>query len=132
MYLNATGTRLYAADLGNPGLTILDVSQIQRRAANPQASLVSHLTWPSVSIPQNTIPVTIKGHRYLVEFDEYARNAGSYTANDPVGAARIISIDNDRKPFVVSTMRLEVNQPAARATDQQNDPGASYGVQGYA
>ncbi|MCW2571873.1 MAG: hypothetical protein JWO88_1931, partial [Frankiales bacterium] len=93
---------------------------------------VSHLTWPEVSIPQNTIPVTIKGHKYLVEFDEYARNTGTYTADDAVGAARIISIDNDRKPRVVSSIRLEVNQPAARATDQQSDPGAQYGVQGYA
>jgi hypothetical protein len=133
MNLSADGNRLYGADLGTVhGLSILDVSQVQRRVANPQVSQIAHLTWPEVSIPQNTIPVTIKGHRYLVEFDEYARNAGTYTASDPVGAARLINIDNDRKPYVTSTMRLEVNEPAARASDQQNDPGAQYGVQGYA
>ncbi|MDX6215171.1 MAG: hypothetical protein QOG99_755 [Frankiales bacterium] len=133
MNLSADGNRLYGADLGSVhGLSILDVSQVQRRVANPVVTQVSHLTWPEVSIPQNTIPVTIKGHKYLVEFDEYSRNAGSYTADDPVGAARLINIDNDRKPSVTSTMRLEVNQPAARASDQQNDPGAQYGVQGYA
>ena len=66
MNLNSTGTRLYGADLGNSGLTILDVSQIQKRVANPQVKLVSHITWPNVSIPQNTIPVTNKGHKYLV------------------------------------------------------------------
>ncbi len=132
MNLNNDGTRLYGSDLGNSGLTILDVSQVQRRVASPVVTEVSHLTWPEVSIPQNTIPVTIKGHKYLVEFDEYARTVTSYTADDAVGAARIISIDNDRKPRVVSSLRLEVNQPAARATDQQNDPGAQYGVQGYA
>src|SRR4051812_20669687 len=87
MNLNADGTRLYGADLGMPGLTILDVSQIQRRVDSPQVPLVSHITWPSVSIPQNTIPVRIKGHSYLVEFDEYARSATSYNASDPVGAA---------------------------------------------
>ena len=140
MNLSADGTRLYGADLSaSHGLTILDVSQIQHRMANPvlalaapKVTLVSHLVWPEVSIPQNTNPVTINGHKYLVEFDEYAHTTTSYLANDPVGAARIISIDNDRKPFVVSTMRLEVNQPAARASDQQKDPGATYGVQGYA
>ena len=132
MNLNATGTRLYGADLGNSGLTILDVSQIQNRVANPQAKLVSHITWPNVSIPQNTIPVTIKGHKYLVEFDEYARNVGSYTPDDAVGAARMINIDDDKHPRVVSDMRLQVNQPSARAGDQKNDPGAQYGVQGYA
>jgi hypothetical protein len=130
--LNTAGTRLYGADLGNPGLTILDVSQIQHRVQNPQVSVVSHITWPSVSIPQNTIPVTIKGHKYLVEFDEYAHNVESYTPDDAVGAARMINIDNDRHPKVVGNMRLQVDQPTARASDQQNDPGAKYGVQGYA
>jgi len=132
MNINSTGTRLYGADLGMAGLTILDISQVQKRVANPKVTVVSHITWPDVSIPQNTIPVTIKGHKYLVEFDEYARNAASYNPSDPVGAARLINIDNDRKPRVVSSMRLEVNQPAARASDQKNDPGAQYGVQGYA
>jgi hypothetical protein len=132
MNLNSTGTRLYGADLGNSGLTILDVSQIQNRVANPQVKLVSHITWPNVSIPQNTIPVTIKGHKYLVEFDEYARNVGSYTPDDAVGAARMINIDDEKHPRVVSDMRLTVNQPSARAGDQKNDPGAQYGVQGYA
>jgi hypothetical protein len=133
MSLRADGNRLYGADLGTvKGLAILDVSQVQARVPNPVVRQVSHLTWPEVSIPQNTIPVTVKGHRYLVEFDEYARNVASYTPADMVGAARMISIDDERHPKVVSTMRLEVNQPAARATDQKDDPGAQYGVQGYA
>lgn len=130
MNLSADGNRLYGADLGNSGLAILDVSQVQRRVANPQVTEVSHLTWPEVSIPQNTIPVTIKGHKYLIEFDEYARNT-STSPTDPVGAGRIISIDDERHPRVVSNLRLQVNQPAARATDQVNDPG-QYPVQGYA
>ena len=132
MSLSADGTRLYGADLGSsPGLTILDVSQVQKRAKAPVVTQVSHLTWPEVSIPQNTIPVTIKGHKYLVEFDEYSK--GTSTApTSAVGAARVISIDDEKKPFVTGNMRLQVNQPAARATDQGNDPGAAYPVQGYA
>ena len=132
MNISADGNRLYGADLGRHGLTILNVSQIQKRLPNPQVSVVSFTTWPSVSIPQNSVPVTIKGHKYLVEFDEYARNAASYNAADPVGAARMINIDDERHPKVVGNMRLEVNEPKARAGDQQNDPGAAYGVQGYA
>ncbi len=131
MNFNDTGTRLYGADLGaNRGLTILDVSQVQNRVASPVVKEVSHLTWPEVSIPQNTIPVTIKGRRYLVEFDEYARSTSS-AATDPVGAGRIIDIQDEKKPRVVSNLRLQVNQPAARAGDQANDPG-QYPVQGYA
>jgi hypothetical protein len=94
---------------------------------------VSHLTWPSVSIPQNSIPVTIKGHKYLVEFDEYTSNLNStYSSSQLVGAARLIDLANDKLPRVVSNMRLQVNQPSARAGDQANDPGAQLPVQGYA
>jgi hypothetical protein len=130
--LNDSGTRVYGADLSRNGLTILDVGQIQRRVTNPQVKEVSFTTWPDVSIPQNTNPVTIDGHKYLVEFDEYSRDVFNYDPASPVGAARIINIDNDRKPRVVSSLRLQVNQPSARATNQKNDPGASQGLQGYA
>jgi hypothetical protein len=127
------GNRLYFADLGSPsGLTILDVSQVQQRTANPVVPVVSRLTWDNVSIPQVPIPVTINGQRYLVEVDEFARNINSYDPKNPVGAARIIDIADDRKPRVISNIRLEVNTPEARATDQANDPGAQSGLQGYA
>ena len=72
---------LYYAALGyngeTPGLTILDVNEIQRRVPNPQVRTISHLTWHTVSLPQAPIPVTIKGHRYLVEIDEFASTGGT-------------------------------------------------------
>ena len=40
-----------AAGTDSRGLTILDVSQIQSRAANPQVTVISHLTSPEVSTP---------------------------------------------------------------------------------
>ena len=124
------GNRLYIADNsaptgGNTGLTILDVSQIQKRATVPQVPVVAALTWPQVSIPQNSTPFTRNGHHYLLENDEYA-------SGDNVGAARIIDIQDDKHPFVVSNMRLAVNQPAARHGDQANDNQAGNGLQGYA
>jgi hypothetical protein len=126
------GNRVYAADLGKtPGLWIFDSSDIQKRIANPQLRVVSHLTWPEVSIPQVPIPVTIGGHPYLVEIDEYSKGTTT-AATAPVGAARIIDIGDETHPKVISNMRLEVNQPSDRAGDQVNDPGASFPVQGYA
>src|SRR5438270_9617369 len=126
------GTRVYGADLGkNPGLLIFDTSEVQRRAPNPKVRVISHLTWPQVSIPQVPIPVTIGGHPYLVEIDEYSRGTTT-AASAPVGAARIIDIGNEKSPRVISNLRLEVNQPEDRAGDQKNDPGASFQVQGYA
>ncbi len=134
MSLSDDGNRLYAADIGSPGLTVYDTSQIQARAANPQMPQISHLTWPEVSIPQNTDPVTIGGKKYLIEVDEYTSSTsrGPMSTTSQVGAARIIDVNDETKPFVVSNMRLAVHQPENRAGDQAGDPGASSPVQGYA
>ena len=138
MSISDDGNRLYAADagVGNRGLTILDVSQVQKRVTNPSVPELSHITWPTVSIPQNTDPITIKGKPYLLEIDEYTSNTlngpPGYNPEATVGAARMIDISDEKAPKVVSDIRLEVNQTKNRAGDQRNDPGASSGTQGYA
>jgi LVIVD repeat len=125
------GNRAYVA--ASQGLIILDVSEVNHRVPNPQVRELSRLTWDNMTIPQNAIPVTIKGHPYLVEIDEFATDAeGDITANGPVvGAARIIDIADETKPHVVSNMRLEVHEPENRAA-LAGDPGADFFVQGYA
>jgi len=131
MNVSDDGNRLYAADLGFHGLTIVDVSQIQQRVSNPQTPVVSRLTWSNVSIPQTALPITIGGHPYLVEIDEYSR--GTSTAPDaPVGAARIIDIADDTAPVAISEMRLAVNDAENRAGPEEDDPGAADPTQGYA
>lgn len=127
------GNRLYLAD--RSGLVILDVSQIQARTPNPQARVVSRLTWTTKSTPQITIPVTIKKRPYVIEMDEFGSGA-------TIGAARIIDISDETKPFVISNMKLEVNmpdnQPGAADDDAgredaelEKDPGFSAPFQGY-
>ena len=136
MSFSADGNRAYLADMGNEtqasGLRILDVSQVQRRVPDPVVTEVSYLTWPEVSIPQNVLPVTIGGKKHLIEFDEFDSNPLQYSPDSTVGAARIIDISDEKKPKVVSRIRLEVHEPAARRSDQQQDQGATFGVQGYA
>jgi hypothetical protein len=129
------GNRLYVADIANAdahaGLTILDVSEVQARKPNPQVRLVSKLSWPVVSIPQTAIPVTIGGHKYVVEIDEFARYGWTqYNPEEPVGGARIIDIGDDAKPRVVSTIRLAANLPANRAAIS-GDAGATNNLGGY-
>ena len=150
MRLSADGRTLYAANLGNPsgpestysngGLEVLDVSSIQDRAPNAAFKPITGLAWNSGSIPQSADPVTIKGHRYLLEVDEFA-NYGArpnlvtglgYQPDAPVGAARLINVDSSRHPYVVSNLRLGVHQPRARLGAQGKDPGASSLVGGYA
>ena len=128
MRVSADGNRLYVAYIGQPaiafadrGLQILDVSEIQARKPNPQAPVISDLTWPSKSTPQIPIPITIGKHKYLLEVDEFASTGPA----PEVGAARIINIDNDRRPTLVSNIRLQVHQPDDFKGPQQNDPGAA-------
>lgn len=133
------GNRLYIAILPGgssvPGLVILDVSELQKRVANPSVKLISQMTWPDVSIPQVPIPVTIGGHPYLAEVDEFATTGGSpipsSAADATVGGARIIDIADDTKPKVVSTIKLEADLPKNRALEL-SDPGMSSSLQGYA
>jgi hypothetical protein len=117
------GNRAYIAGIDS-GLIVLDTSQVQARALNPQVPEVARLQWHSMSIPQNAIPITIKGHPYLVEIDEFG-------AQEEVGAGRIIDIGNETQPRVLSNLRLEVHQPENFAATA-NDNGAQNPVQGYA
>jgi len=117
------GRTLYDSNPIDGKLTLLDVSQIQNRVANPQVSEISSLTWDTVSVPQNTIPVRIGGHPYLIEFDEFAFRFNPPTVEDRVGGARIIDIADPAHPRVVSNIRLTVNQLAEhKAAD--GDPSA--------
>jgi hypothetical protein len=141
------GKRVYLADVntglgqnylreitnGGGGMRILDATPIQDRLPGVlDLEEIGYVTWPEVTIPQSTIPVTIKGKKYVVEFDEYDSNVLAYSPDENVGGVRIIDISNERKPKVVSRIRLAVWERAARATDQQDDPGASDGTSGYA
>jgi hypothetical protein len=121
--ISADGNRAYIAGTGS-GLIILDTSEIQARVPNPDVPLVARLQWKSMSIPQNAIPITIKGHPYLVEIDEFG-------AQSEVGAGRIIDIGDERNPRVVSNLRLAVHQPE-NFPAQADDNGAQNPVQGYA
>jgi hypothetical protein len=130
MSLSDDGNRAYLADTSG-NMTILDTSEIQARKPDPQAREISRLTWNNASIPQNALPFTRDGHPYILEFDEYTQGTTSNGDKDAVGAGRIIDISDEAHPYVVSNLRLAVNQHANHAA-AANDPGASSPVQGYA
>jgi hypothetical protein len=124
--VSVDGNRLYVAEAGGnngfSGLTILDVSQVQARVPFPQVPVVSRLTWPQVSIPQNATPFTRDGHPYVLETDEFGERI--------TGAARIIDIADEKHPFVVSNLRLKVNQPEVYDELQKDNGNAATG-RGY-
>jgi hypothetical protein len=131
MTVSDDGKRGYMAS--GDGLIITDLTQIQERAADPQIPEISRLTWPTMTVPQVAHPVTIGGKPYLVEVDEYSSDGdGGVSAHGSrVGAARIIDISDEKKPEVVSNVRLEVHQPEHRAAIAE-DYGAQNPTQGYA
>ncbi|MDQ3729153.1 MAG: hypothetical protein M3355_06140 [Actinomycetota bacterium] len=121
--ISESGNRAYVAGTGS-GLIVLDTSEVQDRAADPELTEISRLAWDSMSIPQNAIPIRVDGKKYVMEIDEFG-------AQSEVGAARIISVQDETKPKVVSNIRLAVHQPENFA-EQAGDPGATNPVQGYA
>ncbi len=130
MTVSDDGMRGYLAS--GDGLVIVDLTEIQQRRANPQMPEISRLEWPSMTIPQVAHPVTIKGTPYLVEVDEYSADEDGVTAHGPrVGAARIIDISDEKRPKVVSDVRLEVHQAEHRDAIA-GDYGAQNPTQGYA
>jgi hypothetical protein len=99
---------------------------------------ITHFSWPDVSLPQVPLPITVGGHPYLFEVDEFATEGnmgGAPSAESDTaahaGAARIIDIADPAKPAVVSNLRLAVDLRANRAT-LANDPGTTSPVGGYA
>jgi hypothetical protein len=119
--LSPDGRTLYQTDPINGNLGIFDVSAVQDRKPDPQVRQLSRITWETVSVPQNTIPIFVKGHPYLIEFDEFAFRFNPATIDDKVGAARIIDIANPSNPKVVSDLRLQVNMPDVHA-QAKGDP----------
>ena len=107
--VSADGNRLYDTVAYGPdaGMIVYDVSGIQNREPGATFELISRLSWPEISIPQATTPVTIGGKPYVIESDEFS----SMDDTGSIGAARIIDISDETKPFVVSNLRLEVHQP---------------------
>jgi len=67
--------------------------------------------------------VTIAGRPYVIAMDEFDDKG-------KIGAARIIDISDETKPFVISNIKLEVNMPEHQAA-LANDPGFSGPFQGY-
>jgi hypothetical protein len=96
------------------GMVIVDLTQFQNREPDPVAPEVSWLQWTGGSIPQSTIPITVDGHPFVIESDEFGP-----------GASRIIDISDDKNPFIVSNLRLEVHQKDIRDENpsMEDDPG---------
>ena len=141
MSLSADGNRAYIADPGTapggdskPNMLILDTSEVQAR--NPTRTHVRSAGWPGTRPPSPRTRSRSRGRQVpTCSSSTSTPQATLHPDGDPdvVGAARIINISDETKPYVVSNMRLAINQPAEhRAATEANDPGTGNPAQGYA
>jgi hypothetical protein len=117
-----------AANLNDPnavatnGLLIYDLTQIQDRMPNPQPKLVGKVMWKDGSFAQHTIPVKIRGRHYVISVDE-GGSAGIFGGVSGLQAAcdagfsafpmaRIVDINDETNPRVISKLTLEIHNPA--------------------
>lgn len=93
-------------------LAIMDLSQVQARAANAKGTLIKEITWPDGAASQYPIPVTYRGQDYLIMTDEL----GSGNCADPTkpqyGYARIFDISDETNPTLVSKVKTQAQDPA--------------------
>jgi hypothetical protein len=117
------GNRMYLADIsgqdgnGN-GLSIWDTSNIQSRTPSAPPTVVGSVGWTDGATAQHTIPITVKGHPYVVFVDEGG-----------MGMARIIDIADETKPKVISKLKLEIDMEANTA--RRDESGGLSGSFGY-
>ena len=113
------------------GLVVLDVSDFNLRKPNPQVRVVSTLYW-NAGTGMTSEPITVKGKPYLLVSDESqagSRPAACTNGTALFGYGRLIDISDEKHPFVVSELKLEVDDPK-NCEKLANDP-AFLGSFGY-
>jgi hypothetical protein len=132
------GTRLYVgqqgtfggtgSSIGPDGLVIEDVSDYQFRRPNPQIRIVGRLFWTDQGIAEPMVPVTIKGHPYIISSDEGGGAAGPGglaaacdRGQSLWGYPQIIDVGDETQPKIAAKLMLEVSDPA-NCSQQVNEP----------
>jgi hypothetical protein len=106
------GNRMYLSNAA--GVTVLDISAVQRRAPYPQVPHVAAYLWPDGQVNQHTIPVTYGGRPHIVTIDEL----GS-------GGVKFFDVTSVNKPRYVAQIKLEINLPSNLDTNLRSSMGGS-------
>jgi hypothetical protein len=119
--LGTTGPACSSAKVADDGFVVADVSSIQERSPHPQVKVISEVSFLDGGVAQHTIPFTEGGVPYLVFVDELGAcglgdpanwNAAIKDGLPPFGIARIFNISNPAKPYLVSRLTLQTDDPA--------------------
>jgi hypothetical protein len=119
--LGTKGPACSSANVADDGFIVADISSIQDRSPHPQVKIISEVSFLDGGVAQHTIPFTEGGVKYLVFVDELGAcglgdpanwNAAIAHGLPPFGIARIFNINNPAKPFLVSRLTLQTDNPA--------------------
>lgn len=97
--ISPDGNRMYLSN-NFGGITILDISAVQRRDPAPRVPQVAQMSWTDGWATQHSIPVSYDGHPYVFTVDE----GGS-------GGVKLIDVADDTRPEIVNSIKLEINLP---------------------
>lgn len=117
VHINAEGTRAFVSLMGASanGIALFDISDIKARKPNAQFRLIKRL-WTDGLGTQSAMPVRIDNRPYLIS------TGGLFTPDGPSAACaqglplsgfgRIHDISDEQNPKFVSSLMLEVQDPA--------------------
>ncbi|MEG8177685.1 hypothetical protein GZH49_03945 [Nocardia terpenica] len=110
--ISPDGNRLYLSAWA--GMTVLDVSAVQRRDPNPQVPHLGHLFWTDGQVTQHSIPVFYHGHPYTFTPDEI----GS-------GGVKLIDVSDPANLRIVQRLKLAIDTPANIEENVRSSQGGS-------
>lgn len=95
---------------GGNGMAVYDTSSIQNREKNPTGKLVGAVTWKDGSTGQHATAFTKAGRPYALFVDELGR-----------GGPRIIDLQNEKNPRVISKLRLAIQMNEKLAREEETN-----------
>jgi hypothetical protein len=117
LFIGKEGNRGYFAypnvltGLGVGSLAIMDMTQVQARAAGARATVIHEWTWADGNISQYPIAVTYRGRDYLIITDELGSGSCADPNKPPYGYAHVFDISDERNPRLASKVKTEAQSP---------------------
>ncbi|MDJ0392215.1 hypothetical protein QMK17_02575 [Rhodococcus sp. G-MC3] len=96
------------------GITVLDVSSVQRRDAYPQVPHIGRIFWTDGIFTQHSVPVTYDGVPHLFTVDE----AGS-------GGVKLLDVSDVDDIAIDAKIKLEINLPQNAEANLRSSQGGS-------
>ncbi|MDB4988003.1 MAG: hypothetical protein JWN04_3181, partial [Myxococcaceae bacterium] len=137
LFIGKNGTRGYFAypqltTTGVGSFAIMDLTQVQTRAANAKGTLIKELQWPDGNVSQYPLAITYRGVDHLLITDELGSGSCSDPKKPQWGYARIFDISDEQSPTLVSLIKTEAQDPkncmAAGAANGGSTAGFGFGT----